>query len=71
MERLKVGNAKLDETDMLQEVTKHIVGHTIYALGDAAAWSVQGLIRHFRPELERRIVERAAKEKEVLRVASC
>lgn len=56
---------------MTQEVTKHIVGHTIYALGDAAAWSVQGLIRHFRPELERRIVERAAKEKEVLRVASC
>ncbi|KAB5537761.1 hypothetical protein DKX38_015294 [Salix brachista] len=62
MERLKVGNAKLEEIDMLQEVTKQIEGHTICALGDAAAWPVQGLIRHFRPELERRIKERAEKE---------
>ncbi|KMZ69534.1 NADH oxidoreductase F subunit [Zostera marina] len=62
MERLKVGNAKLEEIDMLQEITKQIEGHTICALGDAAAWPVQGLIRHFRPELERRIRERAEKE---------
>jgi NADH:ubiquinone oxidoreductase subunit F (NADH-binding) len=40
---------------MLQELTKQIEGHTICALGDAAAWPVQGLIRHFRPELESRI----------------
>lgn len=53
-----------------QEVTKQIEGHTICALGDAAAWPVQGLIRHFRPELERRILERAGKEKEGLRVAN-
>ncbi|KAI6694633.1 hypothetical protein NL676_022343 [Syzygium grande] len=59
MERLKVGNAKLEEIDMLQEVTKQIEGHTIRALGDAAAWPVQGLIWHFRPELDRRIRERA------------
>lgn len=69
MERLKVGNAKLEEIDMLQEVTKQIEGHTICALGDAAAWPVQGLIRHFRPELERRILERAAKEKDEVQVA--
>ncbi|XP_011086755.1 NADH dehydrogenase [ubiquinone] flavoprotein 1, mitochondrial-like isoform X1 [Sesamum indicum] len=62
MERMKVGNAKLEEIDMLQEVTKQIEGHTICALGDAAAWPVQGLIRHFRPELERRIRERADQE---------
>uniref|UniRef100_A0A0E0LP25 NADH-ubiquinone oxidoreductase 51kDa subunit iron-sulphur binding domain-containing protein n=1 Tax=Oryza punctata TaxID=4537 RepID=A0A0E0LP25_ORYPU len=62
MERLKVGNTKLEEIDMLQEVTKQIEGHTICALGDAAAWPVQGLIRHFRPELERRIRERAERE---------
>lgn len=62
MERLKVGNAMIEEIDMLQEVTKQIEGHTICALGDAAAWPVQGLIRHFRPELERRIRERASKE---------
>ncbi|PIN07682.1 NADH:ubiquinone oxidoreductase, NDUFV1/51kDa subunit [Handroanthus impetiginosus] len=62
MERMKVGNAKLEEIDMLQEGTKQIEGHTICALGDAAAWPVQGLIRHFRPELERRIRERADRE---------
>ncbi|ONM60158.1 NADH dehydrogenase [ubiquinone] flavoprotein 1 mitochondrial [Zea mays] len=61
-ERLKVGDAKLEEIDMLHEVTKQIEGHTICALGDAAAWPVQGLIRHFRPELERRIRERAERE---------
>ena len=62
MERMKVGNAMLEEIDMLQEVTKQIEGHTICALGDAAAWPVQGLIRHFRPEMERRIRERAERE---------
>ena len=41
---------------MLQELTKQIEGHTICALGDAAAWPVQGLIRHFRDELEARII---------------
>ncbi|KAH9557579.1 hypothetical protein CY35_07G090700 [Sphagnum magellanicum] len=70
MERLKVGNANLEEIDMLQEVTKQIEGHTICALGDAAAWPVQGLIRHFRPELESRILERAKREQQELKVAS-
>jgi NADH-quinone oxidoreductase subunit F len=55
MERLREGNAEVEEIDMLQEVTKQVEGHTICALGDAAAWPIQGLIRHFRPELERRI----------------
>ncbi|TCD05299.1 NADH-quinone oxidoreductase subunit NuoF [Erythrobacteraceae bacterium CFH 75059] len=58
MERLREGDAAIDEIDMLQQVTKQVEGHTICALGDAAAWPIQGLIRHFRPELERRIVER-------------
>ena len=58
MERLVEGNAELHEIDMLWDVTKQVEGHTICALGDAAAWPIQGLIRHFRPELERRIVER-------------
>jgi NADH-quinone oxidoreductase subunit F len=44
-----------DEIDMLLDVTKQIEGHTICALGDAAAWPIQGLIRHFRPEIEDRI----------------
>jgi NADH dehydrogenase (ubiquinone) flavoprotein 1 len=41
----------------MYELTKEIEGHTICALGDAAAWPVQGLIRHFRPEMEARIQE--------------
>merc|ERR1712013_931034 len=45
------------EIDMLWEVSKQIEGHTICALGDGAAWPVQGLIRHFRPELERRMAK--------------
>ena len=57
MKRLIEGNATLDEIDMLHDVTKQIEGHTICALGDAAAWPIQGLIRHFKPELERRIKE--------------
>jgi NADH-quinone oxidoreductase subunit F len=57
MERLREGNADIGEIDTLYEVTKQVEGHTICALGDAAAWPIQGLIRHFRPELERRIVE--------------
>jgi NADH-quinone oxidoreductase subunit F len=47
---------------MLYQVTKQVEGHTICALGDAAAWPIQGLIKHFRPELERRIAEREAGE---------
>ena len=53
--RMIEGRAESAEIDMLQEVTTQIEGHTICALGDAAAWPIQGLIRHFRPELERRI----------------
>ena len=55
MSRMRTGNAHLEEIDMLWEITKQIEGHTICALGDAAAWPVQGLIRHFRPEMEARI----------------
>jgi NADH-quinone oxidoreductase subunit F len=60
MGRLRKGDAELREIDMLFEVTKQIEGHTICAFGEAAAWPVQGLIRHFRPELEQRIAEREA-----------
>ncbi|ODU20752.1 MAG: NADH-quinone oxidoreductase subunit F [Sphingomonas sp. SCN 67-18] len=58
MERLREGNADISEIDTLYEVTKQVEGHTICALGDAAAWPIQGLIRHFRPEIERRIIEK-------------
>lgn len=55
MMRLVTGDAKKSEIDQLLEVTKEIEGHTICALGDAAAWPIQGLIKHFRSEIEERI----------------
>jgi len=61
MERLVDGRAEKDEIDMLVDVSKQIEGHTICALGDAAAWPIQGLVRHFRAEIERRIDERKAR----------
>ena len=55
MNRLVTGDAEIEEIDMLHDVTKQVEGHTICALGDAAAWPIQGLIRHFRDEIEDRI----------------
>src|ERR1035437_8451606 len=55
--RMAEGRAQKREIDMLMEVTTQIEGHTICAFGDGAAWPVQGLLRHFRPEIERRIDE--------------
>jgi NADH-quinone oxidoreductase subunit F len=57
MERMIKGAATVEELDLLQEITTEIEGHTICALADGAVWPVQGLIRHFRPELLRRISE--------------
>ena len=58
MERLATGEAELEEIDALEKVTKQIEGHTICALGDAAAWPIQGLLTHFRDEVEDRIRRR-------------
>ena len=55
MDRLVRGEAEQHEIDTLEQVTRQVEGHTICALGDAAAWPIQGLIKHFRPEIERRI----------------
>ena len=57
MVRMTRGDATVEEIDMLYELTTEIEGHTICALGDAAAWPIQGLIKNFRPEMERRIME--------------
>ena len=59
MMRLVRGQAREEEIDELLDVTKQVEGHTICALGDAAAWPIQGLIKHFRHEIVERI--RAAK----------
>ncbi len=58
MQRMVRGEARIEEIDMLHDVTKEIEGHTICAHGDGGSWPIQGLIRHFRPEIERRILER-------------
>lgn len=63
MERMVRGEAEKREIDMLFEVSKQVEGHTICALGDAAAWPVQGLIRHFRPVIEERIDQYTANPK--------
>jgi NADH-quinone oxidoreductase subunit F len=63
MERLVIGNASLDEIDILYDITKKIEGHTICAFGEAAAWPIQGLVRHFRSEVERRIAVYNTREK--------
>ena len=57
MERMAAGTADPKEIDLLLEVTTQVEGHTICALGDAAAWPIQGLFRHFRPEVEARIAQ--------------
>jgi len=61
MARMVRGDADVAEIDVLEEVTRQVEGHTICALGDAAAWPIQGLIRHFRPEMEKRILDRKAR----------
>ncbi len=69
--RMAEGRAHKRDIDMLMEVTQQIEGHTICAFGDGAAWPVQGLLRHFRHEIERRIDEYAANpHPEPVRVAA-
>ena len=55
MKRMIKGDAEIAEIDQLYDLTKQIEGHTICALGDAAAWPVQGLIKHFKHEMIARI----------------
>jgi NADH-quinone oxidoreductase subunit F len=62
MKRMTTGNARLEEIDMLLDVSKEIEGHTICAHGDASAWPIQGLFRHFRPVVEQRIRDYQAQQ---------
>jgi NADH-quinone oxidoreductase subunit F len=63
LQRMEKGEADKSEIDLLYDVTTRVEGHTICAFGDAAAWPVQGLIRHFRPVIEARIDAHRAAEK--------
>ena len=57
LEQMVKGEAHHADIDKVLDVSKQVEGHTICALGDAAAWPVQGLIRHFRHEIEDRITQ--------------
>ena len=71
MARMAEGRAQKREIDMLLDVSTRIEGHTICALGDAAAWPIQGLIRHFRHEIEAKIDQYSANpHDEPVRVAA-
>lgn len=61
LERMALGKARMDEIDDLLSLSHHVEGHTICAFGDAAAWPIQGLIRHFRHDIERRIRQYSTK----------
>ena len=55
MKRFVDGEFTEPEVKMLIEITKQIEGHTICALGDAVAWPIQGLVRHYKPDILKRI----------------
>jgi NADH-quinone oxidoreductase subunit F len=61
LSRMAEGRASKREIGLLLEVASQVEGHTICALGDAAAWPIQGLIRHFRDDIEQRIEAYAAR----------
>lgn len=54
------GRGTFNDIDLLEQIAGQIEGHTICALGDAAAWPVQGLYRHFKQELINRCQKAAS-----------
>jgi NADH-quinone oxidoreductase subunit F len=69
MERMASGEAEPGEIDLLLDVASEVEGHTICGLGDFAAWPIQGLFRHFRPEVEARIASYRARRPHVVGAA--
>jgi NADH-quinone oxidoreductase subunit F len=57
LKRFESGEGKLEDIDLLMDIANNIEGNTICALGDAAAWPVQSMIRRFRDEFEKRAVQ--------------
>jgi len=52
LKRILAGNARREELGLLLDVANRIEGHTICALGDAAAWPVQSFLKHYKHEFE-------------------
>ena len=65
MKKMIVGDLEINDIDKLLEVTKQVEGHTICALGDAAAWPIQGLIKNFRYLIEQKIQKNNNSKKKV------
>jgi NADH-quinone oxidoreductase subunit F len=53
--RIEHGEGKPEDLDLLLDLCENIAGRTICALGDAAAWPVQGMLKHYRSEFEHHI----------------
>ena len=50
--RIERGEGRQEDLDLLLDLCGNIAGRTICALGDAAAWPVQGMLKHYRSEFE-------------------
>ena len=55
MRKLCNRTASIQDIDKLEDICSQVENHTICALGDASAWPVQALIRHYRKDIEKRI----------------
>ncbi|MDA0986026.1 MAG: NADH-quinone oxidoreductase subunit NuoF [Bacteroidetes bacterium] len=58
LHRFENYNARPEDIDLLLDVANNIEGNTICALGDAAAWPVQSMIKRFREEFEKRVTDK-------------
>ncbi|MCK9487911.1 MAG: NADH-quinone oxidoreductase subunit NuoF [Xanthomonadales bacterium] len=67
--RIVQGQANVDDLTMLREVAGQIEGHTICAFGEAAAWPVQGFLRHYWHEFEYMVTHKRSLVSEQLGVA--
>ena len=65
LDRVEKRKATFSDIDLLSDVTKQIEGHTICAFGEGSAWPVQGLLRHFRKEVESRCREEPLIKKKI------
>lgn len=65
LNRFLKNQGRKEDIELLMDVANNIEGNTICALGDAAAWPVQSMIKRFRDEFERRVVPAAGRVEEI------
>jgi NADH-quinone oxidoreductase subunit F len=70
LKRFETGAAQATDIDLLMDIANNIEGNTICALGDAAAWPVQSMIRRFRDEFEKRVSNAPSEARTAVPVAS-